>query len=130
MKFLDTNILVYALDTERRGEIARAIVAAGGVIAVQSLNEFSDVARRKLKMSWAEIDRVIEQLLVSCRVFEPVTAKMQAEGRGHAERHKLRIFDAMLLAIALEAGCDTFLTEDLQDGFVVDGRLKVINPFA
>lgn len=130
MRFLDTNVLVYTLAADRRGEIARSLLIDGGVIAVQCLNEFTDVARRKLKMSWSDIGLGIEQLLLSCTLFEPVTAEVQANGRRLAERLKLRIFDAVLLAIALEAGCDIFISEDLQDGLLVNGLLKVSNPFA
>lgn len=130
MKFLDTNVLIYAVATDERAEAARALVADGGVIAVQSLNEFTDVSRRKLKKDWAEIDADIEAFLLTCSLFEPVTGQLQAKGRTIAEQHRLRIFDAMLVAIALEAGCETFVSEDLHQGMVFEGRLTVSNPFA
>jgi predicted nucleic acid-binding protein len=130
VKFLDTNVLVYAVATDERAETARGLIADGGVIAVQSLNEFTDVSRRKLKKDWAEIDADIEAFLLACSLFEPVTGQLQAKGRAIAEQHRLRIFDAMLVAVALDAGCDTFVSEDLQAGMVFDGKLTVLNPFA
>jgi predicted nucleic acid-binding protein len=129
MRFLDTNVLIYAVATDERAEIARPLVVEGGVITIQSLNEFTDVARRKLKKDWMEIDAEIEALLMTCSLFEPVSAALQRKGRAIAERHKLRIFDAMLVATALEAGCDTFVSEDLHSGTVFEGRLTVSDPF-
>lgn len=130
MRFLDTNVLIYALGTDERADIARTLVADGGVIAVQSLNEFTDVSRRKLRKGWPEIGSDIEALLMTCTVFDRVTADLQADARSIADRYGLRIFDALLVATALEAGCDMFVSEDLQDGMVFECKLTVSNPFA
>jgi predicted nucleic acid-binding protein len=130
MRFLDTNVLIYGVAIGERGKIARRLVVEGGIIAVQSLNEFTDVSRRKLKKDWGEIEADIEALLMTCSVFETVTAAIHANGRRIAKEHHLRIFDAMLVATALEARCDTFVSEDLHTGMVFDGRLTVSNPFA
>ena len=130
MNFLDTNVLIYALAIDDRAEIAQALVADGGIICVQSLNEFTDVSRRKLKKKWSEIESDIDALLTTCSVYEAVTANVQATARSLADRHRLRIFDAMLVATALEARCDTFVSEDLHAGMIFDGRLTVSNPFA
>ncbi len=47
-----------------------------------------------------------------------------------AERYGLAVYDAMIAAAALLADCDTLLSEDMQDGLVIDGRLRVVDPFA
>jgi predicted nucleic acid-binding protein len=105
------------------------LVAEGGVIAIQSLNEFTDVSRRKLNKGWNEIESDIEALLDTCALFENVTADVHAKGRRIAERYQLRIFDAMLIATALEAKCSSFISEDLQAGAVFEDRLTASNPF-
>jgi len=46
-----------------------------------------------------------------------------------AERHRLAFYDALIIAVALESGCTTLYTEDLQDGLVIDRTLKIRNPF-
>ena len=58
----------------------------------------------------------------------PLTLATHDRGRLVAERDKLSLYHAMIVAAALEAGCDMLLSEDMQDGFVVDGRLTVVNP--
>ncbi|MEI6419934.1 MAG: hypothetical protein WCO82_12770, partial [Sphingomonadales bacterium] len=64
--FFDTNILVYGYDDTARGVKARSLVAQGGQIAVQSLNELALVLRRRYGMSFAdmraEVARVAETL--------------------------------------------------------------------
>ena len=50
--FIDTNVLIYAQGTGAKGETARRVVLAGGVISVQVLNEFAAVLRRKLRLDW------------------------------------------------------------------------------
>ena len=47
-----------------------------------------------------------------------------------AERYQFRIYDAMIVAAALAAGCDTLWSEDMQDGLMIDDRLAIRNPFA
>jgi predicted nucleic acid-binding protein len=117
------------LATDERAEIARMLVAESGVIAIQSLNEFTDVSRRKLNKGWNEIESDIEALLDTCALFENVTADVHAKGRRIAERYQLRIFDAMLIATALEAKCSSFISEDLQSGMMFEDRLTASNPF-
>ncbi|MCE6949951.1 hypothetical protein LAZ29_03305 [Cereibacter sphaeroides] len=51
-------------------------------------------------------------------------------GRAVAERYGLSVYDSMIVAAALIAGCNTLWTEDMQDGHVVEGRLRIVNPFA
>lgn len=129
--FLDTNILLYAAaQPDRRSDHARAVLAAGGVISVQVLNEFTAVARRKLQRPWPEIAQAIESILVFCPSPRPLTLETHASARGIAERDGLSFYDALIIASALDAGCDTLLSEDLQDGRVIAGRLAIHNPFA
>jgi predicted nucleic acid-binding protein len=49
--FFDTNVLIYSLGKDRRGRRAEQLLSQGGVVSVQVLNEFTDVARRKIRMS-------------------------------------------------------------------------------
>ena len=61
--FFDTNVLVYAQQTGEKSDRARALLAGGGVVSVQVLNEFVAVARRKLGKSWDEIDAAVDDVL-------------------------------------------------------------------
>jgi len=127
--FLDTNVLLYLLSGDAaKATRAEAVVAAGGTISVQVLNEFASVASRKLEMSWPEIREVLETVRAVCRV-EAVSEKTHDLGLATAERYGFAVYDSMILASALVAGCTTLFSEDMQDGQWIDEQLTVRNPF-
>ena len=128
--FFDTNILLYLLSGENdKADRAEAVLAQGGTISVQVLNEFAAVAARKLGLSYVEIREVLEPVRAVCAV-EPLTLKTHDLGLHLAERYGFSVYDALIVAAALLAGCRTLYTEDLQDGQSIEGRLTVRNPFA
>ncbi len=127
--FLDTNVLLYLLSgDEAMANRAEELIAAGGVISVQVLNEFASVASRKLGMSWAEIREVLETVRSICCI-EPLSLETHDRGLAVAERYGFSVYDSMILASALVAGCTTLFSEDLQDGQRIDDRLTVRYPF-
>lgn len=128
--FLDTNILIYAYSlNDPRMESAQKLIGEGSAISVQCLNEFANVALRKLNMSWPELREAIDLICALCAPVVPLDASLQAMGLGLAEKYQLGIYDGMIVAAARIAGCDTLYTEDLHHGLVVDGQLRVTNPF-
>jgi predicted nucleic acid-binding protein len=60
---------------------------------------------------------------------EPLTADTHATGLRLAERYGFAIYDSMIVAAALAADCGTLWSEDMQDGLLVDHRLRIVNPF-
>jgi predicted nucleic acid-binding protein len=128
--FFDTNVLIYSLDAkDPRGRRAEQLLLEGGVVSVQVLNEFSDVARRKIRMSWDDVRQALREIQFFCS--EPVPITMDTHNRALiiAERHDIRIYDALILASALGTNCTTLYTEDLHDGQVIDGKMTIRNPF-
>ncbi len=126
--FFDTNILVYAfLDVAKR-EAALNLIASGGVISAQVLNEFTNVARRKRERDWTEIERAVSVIRARFADVVPLTADIHASALGLARAHGLSFYDALIVAAAQEAGCDTLYTEDMQHGRKFGG-LVIVNPF-
>ena len=129
--FLDSNVLIYAITSDDpRAAVATALLERGGAISVQVLNEFANAARRKLKRSWPEIAQALAALRVLCADPVPLTAATHAAALGIAEREGFGFYDSLIVASALEAGCAMLLSEDMQDGRRIDGRLTIRNPFA
>ena len=127
--FFDTTILIYAVsEGDARAAVAEGLLAAGGNISVQVLNEFAAVARRKLKMSWQEIGEALGAVRALCEPPVPLTVEMHDLALRIAERHGYNIYDALILAAALGAGCDLLYSEDMQDGQTIDA-LTIRNPF-
>lgn len=129
--FLDTNLLLYAaLQPDPRSDAARALLAQGGVVSVQVLNEFAAVARRKLHRPWPEIIQALAAIRSLCQPPQPLTLATHEAALSLAGRYGFPLYDALIVAAALEAGCTTLFSEDLQDGQVIEGRLTIRNPFA
>ena len=128
-RFVDTNVLLYLLSgDDTRADRAERELSRGAVVSVQVLNEFAAVATRKLRMSIAEIREVLATVRAVCKVL-PVDEPTHDAGMRLAERYGLSIYDAMIVAAALSAGCKTLVSEDMQDGQVFDRRLTIRNPF-
>ena len=98
------------------------------MISVQVLNEFAAVALRKVALSLAEVREVLEGIRAVCPP-RPLTVEDHEHGLDVVQRYGFSLYDSMIVAAALSAGCRSMYTEDLQHGQVIDGRLTVINPF-
>ena len=126
--FFDTNILVYAQQTGGKADRARALFAGGGKLSVQVLNEFTAVSRRKQRRDWREIAEAVSDVLTMVDPPLALTLDLHAAARALAEDHGLSFYDALIVASAIEAGCDILYSEDMQSGRTIGG-LTIVNPF-
>jgi predicted nucleic acid-binding protein len=127
--FFDTNVLLYLVSNDPvKADRAEALLRDGGVISVQVLNELTHVARRKMRMSWSET-RDFLSMLRGVLTVQSVTLGTHDTGLAVAERYGLSTYDAMIAAAALEAGCETLWSEDMQHGMALSERLHIANPF-
>jgi predicted nucleic acid-binding protein len=127
--FFDTNVLLYLLsDDNAKADRAETIIARGGVISVQVLNEFTSVAFRKLGMSYAEIRDVLATVRAVCQ-SQALTVDTHERGLDIAERFGFSLYDSMIVSSAVESGCTVLYSEDMQHGQEIDGQLVVMNPF-
>lgn len=127
--FFDTNILLYLLSEDsRKADRAEAILAMGGVISVQVLNEFASVASRKLKMTYAEIRDALQIVRAVCQT-QALTIDTHELGLDIAERFGFSLYDSMIVSAALQSGCTILYSEDMQHGQEIDGQLVITNPF-
>ena len=126
--FFDTNVLLYLLSKDAaKADRAEALLASSGVVSVQVLNEFASVASRKLAMTIAEIREILSTIRAACAVM-PLDIETHDLGLDIAERHRFSIYDALIVAAAVRAGCAILYTEDLQQGQVIE-KLQIRNPF-
>ena len=127
--FFDTNVLLYLLSADAlKADRAEELLASGGIVSVQVLNEFAAVASRKLAMSYSEIRDALAPIRTICEV-EPLTIESHDRALEIAERYGFSIYDATIVAAALNAGCEILYPEDLQDGQVIE-KLTIRNPFS
>ena len=127
--FIDTNVIVYAFEEgARKQKAALNLLVAGGVTSVQVLNEFASVARRKLGFGWTEIQEAVAGICVLLSDPAPLLLQTHVRAVQVAERFDFSIYDGLIVAAALEAGCSVLYTEDMQHGQKIEG-LVINNPF-
>jgi predicted nucleic acid-binding protein len=128
--FLDTNVLIYAVaKNDPRAFKAEALLASGGMVSIQSLNEFVSVARRKLSMSWKEVNEFLDIICILCPDPVPISLDVHQGALAIAKMYGYSIYDALVASAALQAGCKTLYSEDLQDGQMINRQLTIRNPF-
>lgn len=134
MRFVDTNVLLYAVSTDPaeagKARTARALLEATDLaLSVQVLQEFYVQATRVTRadpLSHAQAEGFVEAFS-RFPVQETTVAVMRA-ATATAKRHRLSYWDAAILEAARALGCDVVLSEDLAHGRSYDG-LRVENPF-
>ena len=126
--FFDTNVLLYLLSNDAaKADRAEALLATGGVVSVLVLNEFASVASRKLTMTIPEVREILSTVRSVC-VVKSVDVETHDLGLELAERYGFSIYDGLIVAAAVRAGCAILYTEDLQRGQVIE-NLTIRNPF-
>jgi predicted nucleic acid-binding protein len=127
--FLDSNVLIYlaTLDDEKI-EASKELLRHDCTVSTQVLNEIANVLRRKRNASWSAVHEFLA-LVEALMPIVPVDLDCHKLGVDIAERYGFAIYDSLIVAAALQAGCDVLYTEDLQHGQIIDGSLKVVNPY-
>ena len=131
-RFLDTNVLLYLYsedEPERRARARELVMdGTGPWVSTQVLSEMANVLHRKFGVAYPNIVLALNEIRAVCAVHQ-VTPETIALALSLAERYRYAYYDSLILAAALECGCQELASEDMQNGFVVDSRLTIRNPF-
>jgi predicted nucleic acid-binding protein len=129
--FLDSNILVYCYSTSdmhKRG-IARSLTSMDNIhISTQVLNETTNVLAKKYSIPWSDLAKLIDDFENNFTV-RLVSISEIRKACGIAERYGFSFFDSLMIASALECNCDVLYSEDMQNGQIIEDKLKIVNPF-
>lgn len=129
-EFVDTNVVIYSLSQDNvKQDKAFAILADKPVMSVQVLSETANIMRRKLGFDGAAISAVINRLSQACTILQPLTLEILNKSLDVADRYGFSHYDSLIIAAALQTNCHTLYSEDMQHGQVIDGKLRIINPF-
>ena len=126
---VDTNIVVYSLDGRfpAKRAIARALLTEPSkVLSCQTLTESASVLMTKLGMSASDVAGVVRGL--SRYEIVPLTPIIVERALGIVSVTPRKIWDALMIAAAVEAGCRVVYSEDMGDGEVIEG-VRIVNPF-
>ena len=127
---VDTNILVYSHDQNvgSKLDIARDLIVKSPVVSTQAVSEYINVLKRVMKIPKQQIFSTCLPNLKRCNIFKVDTATLQSADY-LIQRYDFQLFDAIIVASALEAGCKTLYSEDMQHNMKIDRQLTIINPF-
>lgn len=127
--FFDSNIVLYSAGADpAKADRSDALLAGGGWISVQVLNEVSSVSQRKMRHTWERTHTLLDTVTRLVEVVD-VTQATHRRGLAMAERYRLSVYDGQIVAAALETGCNLLYSEDMHHGLVIDRQLRIENPF-
>jgi predicted nucleic acid-binding protein len=127
---LDSNILIYnhLLGDEGKRSVAHELLTRRPVVSTQAISEYLNVMKRLLPVPKAEILRLCAEWMREC-IIKPVGRDTITLAERLVTRHDFQIFDAIIVASALEADCEILYSEDMHHGLIVENRLRILNPF-
>lgn len=129
--FLDTNIIIYGYsqdEPEKQHRARECTQVNQSWISTQVLNETVNTLKRKFSLDYRQIGAVIDELSKQHQLAV-VSLDTIRKALDIAQRYQYSYFDSLIIASALEVGCDRLYSEDLQDGQTIDNTLTLINPF-
>jgi predicted nucleic acid-binding protein len=129
--FIDTNVFIYLYseDEKEKQVIAqRAVDKYECIISTQVLNEFINICIKKLFKKPEEIELAIDEMIRQCNIFILEKEDIKQALNIH-KNFGYNYYDCLMIASALNSGCEYLLTEDLADGQVIENRLTIINIF-
>jgi|APTNR8051073442_1049403.scaffolds.fasta_scaffold01126_11 predicted nucleic acid-binding protein len=129
--FIDTNLLIYSISTDsaKAATVEQMLrKPLNFIVSTQIINEFVHTCYRKNLLSASDVKRVVEEFLLFFElvVIEENTIRSALDLK---LRYGYSWYDSLVIAAALENECSTLLSEDLQHGQIIDGRLTILNPF-
>jgi predicted nucleic acid-binding protein len=127
---LDTNILIYCHDTANlyKQNIARDLILKSPVVPAQVVSEYINVLRRMIIISKDKLLNLCAKTLENARIF-PVNVSVIKHAEQLIQRYNLQLFDSIIVASSIEAGCEILYSEDMHHNLIIEEKLKIINPF-
>ena len=129
--FVDRNIFIYAYsetEPQKRRIALKILNSKGLVISTQVVNEFIWVMQRKFGVPRPKLQIIGNKLLnrfdvtlVNLTTIESALSIFVS--------YKYSYWDSLIIASALESNCSILYTEDMQNGQIIEDKLKIVNPF-
>lgn len=131
--FLDTNVLIYAYSEDELIKQSVALHLLDSfedkvIISKQVINELSNILLKKFKLGTDQVENVLLEIdnILPIVDFDLTT---QIKALKLKDRYQFQFYDALIVATALENNCTVVYSEDMQHDMLIDGSLKIINPF-
>ncbi|MBK9338130.1 MAG: PIN domain-containing protein [Lewinellaceae bacterium] len=129
--FFDTNVLVYCYTETEPAKKATSVNLAqspNAWVSTQVLQELANTLRKKFGKNWDEIAATAEEVCQNFEVFSNEPDTLYNAFR-IAAKYGYSLYDSLILSSSLSIGCSIVYSEDMQNGQVIEGKLKIVNPF-
>jgi len=127
---VDTNIFLYLrdIDTPEKQKKANNLIDFSPVVSSQVVSEYLNVSKRLLKLPKEQIFDICSDDLEGCNIHS-VTLSTLRLARKLISIYDFQLFDSIIVASSLEAGCEILYSEDFHHNQLIENRLRIINPF-
>jgi len=129
--FIDTNIFIYIQRTDEpdKSKISgKTIEFFNCFISTQVLNEVSNILTKKYPSTKDKIKRVLQSIQDNCTTVT-VTNDYPARALDYHFKYSVSYYDALIIVAAIDADCKYLISEDMQDGLIIDKKLQIVNIF-
>lgn len=130
--FLDTNILVYAhtdVYIAKQSVAQQLTIDNQSFISTQVLQELSNTLNRKFKHTWTDVEKVLTNASSNNNLYTNTEATIKNACQ-LAQRYRFSFYDSLIIAAALACDCKLLYSEDLNNGQLIERKLRIVNPFA
>jgi predicted nucleic acid-binding protein len=127
---LDTNVIIYnhGIEGNPKQLIADSLLDYFPVISTQVISEYLNVMKKISKMEKSDLLKMCADWLEDCQI-QSVSLSTIKLSYNLTQQYKLQLFDSIIVASALEAGCGILYSEDMQHGQLIEDKLRILNPF-
>jgi predicted nucleic acid-binding protein len=127
--FIDSNIVLYLFDEDdRKRTIASEILLTQPCISAQVLTETANVCKRQFKFTKEQVLKLWLDLITDCQLVS-TDDNTFIKGVNLTKQYDFQVFDALIVASALQAKCTILYSEDMQHKMIIEKSLTIINPF-
>ena len=127
--FIDTNVFIYIqrTDSANKTRISEKVIDFFDCFAsTQVLNETCNILTRKYPSPKKEVERVLSSIIESCTVVT-VTSDYPSRALEYHYKYSISYYDALMVVAALDSNCKYLITEDMQDGLIIEDKLQIVN---
>ena len=129
--FIDTNVFIYAYSNDEQSKKKKAVECLeeyNCYTSTQALNELSNVLIRKFNMKSEDIKNVIDEICDTCEVIA-IDSTIIKKALDVNDTYKFSYYDSLMLSTAISGECSKILSEDMNDGQIIEKTLKITNVF-
>ena len=130
--FIDTNILIYFIsDEEPKKQIAKRILVDDPILKVlssQVIGEFVNVSIKKNLLPKEET-YLVAKVFMKNLAFTLIDQESLNKSFDIQLRYNYSFWDSLIIASAITSGCSILYTEDMQHNQLIEGTLRIVNPF-